>query len=58
MTVEKRLTWGEFKEKMQQRGVTDGAPLEYIDWSCVWDSDISVTFTADGGVCVLGGEPR
>lgn len=52
------MTWGEFKEKMQQRGVTDDAPIEFIDWSAAWDSDISVTFTAAGGVCVLGSESR
>lgn len=27
------MTWGEFKKKMQQRGVTDGAPMDFIDWN-------------------------
>lgn len=44
------MTWGEFKEKMQQRGVTDCTPIGFIDISA--DTDVDVDFRADGSVWI------
>lgn len=48
------MTWGEFKEKMQQRGVTDGAPLREVLLIEHAFDDIAVKFFADGSVIVTG----
>lgn len=47
------MTWGEFKEKMQQRGVTDDTPIDFIDWTQVWGDEFDIAFTASGCVYVL-----
>lgn len=46
------MTWGEFKEKMQQRGVTDDTPIDFIDWSQVHGRDIDVSYTQAGEAVV------
>ena len=44
------MTWGEFKEKMQQRGVTDDTPIAWIITSV--PEEAVVTFKPDGSVYV------
>lgn len=44
------MTWGEFKEKMQQRGVTDDTQIGYIDVG--GDDEVDVTFTPEGSVYI------
>lgn len=46
------MTWGEFKEKLQQRGVTDDTPIDFIDYASVWGEDVNLTFNADGSATV------
>ena len=48
------MTWGEFKEKMQQRGVTDDTPIDYIviDGPRARRFGVDVTFATTGEVRV------
>ena len=57
------MTWGEFKEMLQQRGVTDDTPIDHIDvYPAQWGG-LDVFFDGHGAVSVLDdfvpkGKPR
>lgn len=46
-----RMTWGEFKARVQEQGVEDATVLAYIDmaFDC---NDIVVGFDLRSGVCI------
>lgn len=46
------MTWGEFKDLMQQLGVTDSAPISYIIVNEPSVQSVDVDYRADGSVCV------